>query len=739
LRISTKLKIFSLVPAFTALAIGTSLLVSFDSLRTLEEQNRTANRISDEIGEMEILVRSYLLYNEERPRQQFLRMHGDTTRLIVSAGFDSRYQQLLKDVAADVETVKALFLKLVSINDGKGSPLDASLHLEAEERIAGQLFIRSRNAKKKASLLLTQVSDEVVAGQKRLNTIVLSLMIGASLLFTFVLLGLTRNITSSLAKIREGAEILGSGNLSHRIGLSSDDEIGVLSQAFDLMSGKLAATTVSRDKLAVELETIFSSMHLCVAYLDPRFRFLRVNRAYAEAFGHPPGFFIGKNLFDLFPHEETEAIFRGVVETGQPFTAYAKSFVFPAPSERGVTYWDWTLQPVYGLDGCVEGLLFSLVDVTERKRAELERKADEQRFRALMEDLPVGIFIVQDGRIVFRNHEQERLFGSLPDDFEFRNHPDIHPDDTGKFAQLSEAVCSGGDRTLELDLRFFPYGGSAAGIGMRWAHVRTIPIVHLGGHAALVTMVDVTKTKELEHFVRVREKMASLGHVAAGIAHEIRNPLSGINIYVSTMEQVCLNSEDLEPERREKILDIIEQLKSASSRIASVIQKVMDFSKPGSPLMSRVDLNDAIEEATALSGVTLRKKGIAFSKTLCPDLPLCMADIRLMEQVVLNLINNAAQAMDGISGPKKLDVRSSVHNKQIVIRISDSGPGIPLPLRDKIFDPFFTTRKEGYGIGLSFCHRVVADHGGTLAVGTGEWGGAEFRIAIPVVRKGTEE
>ena len=108
----------------------------------------------------------------------------------------------------------------------------------------------------------------------------------------------------------------------------------------------------------------------------------------------------------------------------------------------------------------------------------------------------------------------------------------------------------------------------------------------------------------------------------------------------------------------------------------------------------------------------------------------------MIEQVLVNLITNACQAMEGVEGAKLLEIASAVQDGRIVLRVSDSGPGVPPSLREKVFDPFFTTRKEGSGIGLSFSHRIVADHGGSVRVDTSRWGGAEFRIELPAAREG---
>ncbi len=141
------------------------------------------------------------------------------------------------------------------------------------------------------------------------------------------------------------------------------------------------------------LEKIFSATEYLIAYLDQNFNFIRVNRAYAEADEQSPEFFAGKNHFDLYPNEENEAIFRRVVETGEPYIAYAKPFEYAGHPERGTSYWNWTLQPIKEADGRVSGLVFTLIDVTERERAILAQHEIDERYRTLVEQASDGIFV----------------------------------------------------------------------------------------------------------------------------------------------------------------------------------------------------------------------------------------------------------------------------------------------------------------------------------------------------------
>ncbi|GAB4234398.1 MAG: hypothetical protein OHK0028_10580 [Deltaproteobacteria bacterium] len=252
----------------------------------------------------------------------------------------------------------------------------------------------------------------------------------------------------------------------------------------------------------------------------------------------------------------------------------------------------------------------------------------------------------------------------------------------------------------------------------------------------VIVFRDVTEKVRAEAAMANAQKLESLGVLAGGIAHEIRNPLSSINISISSIDRACGASGGIEPETRERIGLVLEQMRLAAAKMGAVVQRVLDYSKPFPPRKETVDLNRVAESAVRFSLSTLRKREIPVFQDLSPGLPPCRADAQLIEQVLVNLITNACQAMEGSPGEKRLGIASCVSDGKVVLRVSDSGPGVPPALREKIFEPFFTTRRDGSGIGLSFSHRIVADHGGTLRVGESRWGGAEFRIELPAAREG---
>jgi PAS domain S-box-containing protein len=367
--------------------------------------------------------------------------------------------------------------------------------------------------------------------------------------------------------------------------------------------------------------------------------------------------------------------------------------------------------------------------ITERKQTEHALQKSERRFRDLIEHSLIGICIIQNNRIVYQNPEQERLLGPLPRPSKLTDYENIHPDDVEKIKDFYQDLSSRKVKSQETEYRFYPVDESGNRLDMKWVHCRTSLIEYQGREAILVNMMDVTRAKALENILRVQDKMSSLGRVAAGIAHEIRNPLSGINIYLNTMEKLYDRGD-----KPEQLKQIFGQLQSASNKIESVIRRVMDFSKPSEPNFVLIDINDPVEEAISLSSVTLRKRGIKLEKALAEHMPQCKADPQLIEQVILNLLTNAAEAMKNSEGEKKIGVSSFLENDCIVVKVCDSGPGIPFHIKEKVFDPFYTTKNGSTGIGLSLSHRIITDHGGSLNVYPSQWGGAEFRIQIPLAK-----
>ena len=244
----------------------------------------------------------------------------------------------------------------------------------------------------------------------------------------------------------------------------------------------------------------------------------------------------------------------------------------------------------------------------------------------------------------------------------------------------------------------------------------------------IFSYLDITRAKELEKLVEIQDKMSALGRVSAGISHEIGNALASMNIELFNLHKIYHKDENI---KSEEIKEIYDNFHSVYNRIKSIVKSVTDFSNPGELKFALTDINKPINTVIGLVEISLKNKGIRLEKMLTEEMKPCQADQKRIMQVILNIINNAAEALIDAEKSKRIKVISSVNNDRIIVRISDSGPGVSPGLREKVFDPFYTTKTRGTGIGLSLCQRIITDHGGLINVSSSKWGGAEFNIEIP--------
>lgn len=185
-----------------------------------------------------------------------------------------------------------------------------------------------------------------------------------------------------------------------------------LRKAHDELEIKVQERTVELSRTNELLERMFSSIHVLIAYMDRYFNFIKVNKAYADADNRMPEFFPGKNHFDLYPNKENEANFRKVVETGEPYIAYAKPFEYAEHPERGVSYWDWNVQPVKDVDGKITGVVLSLLNETDRIKAQQAINLERQRLYDILENLPVYVVLLTpDYHMPFSNRIFRETFG----------------------------------------------------------------------------------------------------------------------------------------------------------------------------------------------------------------------------------------------------------------------------------------------------------------------------------------
>lgn len=262
------------------------------------------------------------------------------------------------------------------------------------------------------------------------------------------------------------------------------------------------------------------------------------------------------------------------------------------------------------------------------------------------------------------------------------------------------------------------------GYDNRYYYIHLYPVFDEEGEVIKVVhyVKDVTEKREMEEQMRLAEKMAAIGQLSAGIAHEINNPLGGIRL--------CFNnliSTEMDEETRKNHVEVIN---TGLERIQGIVRQLLDFSKKTSLSVSPVSVDRLITNVLKLVEYSAERKGIKIIRDTIDGIPEIMVDRNKMEQVFLNIILNAIQAMNG---PGILTIGTSLNNGRCIITFRDTGPGIPPEVMPYIFDPFFTTKPvgEGTGLGLSVSKSIVEQHGGRISVESRE-GLTEFRVELPV-------
>jgi PAS domain S-box-containing protein len=369
----------------------------------------------------------------------------------------------------------------------------------------------------------------------------------------------------------------------------------------------------------------------------------------------------------------------------------------------------------------VEGKKFFTVimrDITERKRAERLMRQSEERYRRLISVAPLPIFVTRADRIIFVNDAGLRLFGAVrADELLGKSRLDLfHPDYHAVIHERSATLLEGSATVPPLEEKIIKLDGTVAVV-----EVSAARLVDEEGPAIVAMLRDIGEQKRLQEQLRKTERIAELGTVASGMAHEIGTPM---NVILGRAEYL------LERVTEEPIKKGLQTIVTQVERITKVMNQLLSFARRRAPQRRALDVKDVIEASVEIFQERLARGRIGVEMALDPACPAAHADADQLSQVLINLIMNAIHAMpDG----GQLRIGLEADGDAIKMTVSDTGHGMPPEVAAHIFDPFFTTKEfgKGTGLGLTVVRGILEEHGGSIAVSSEVGKGTTFTIRLP--------
>ncbi|MDO9527998.1 MAG: PAS domain S-box protein [Syntrophales bacterium] len=400
----------------------------------------------------------------------------------------------------------------------------------------------------------------------------------------------------------------------------------------------------------------------------------------------------------------------------------------------------FTAAPIRGLDGKVRGSIETLQDTTEQKEAERkivesyhDLRVSEEKYRTMFDADPNPIIIVDRETlgILDVNATAVDCYGYSRNEF---------------LGMYFSALVHQSDREIVKDLKkitlnhskFYPKklhtkkGGNLFYVNL---HVRSV--VFMERDCLIASTPDITENVEKENLLVQASKMATLGTMVSGIAHELNQPLNVIQVCSDYFIKVMKKNEDI---KREDLCTMAEEIERNVQRADQVINHMRDFVRQSDVKSEKININAPILDVFKILGQQLRVHRIEVELDLTKDLHSIIANHNRLEQVFINLVTNAMDALDEKDSQLKdqelrkiLKIRSFVENGRVVVTVCDNGTGIPEDIRDKIFEPFFTTKEVGKGVGLgtSISYGIVNDYNGTIKVESEVGKGTTFKLSFP--------
>jgi histidine kinase len=475
-----------------------------------------------------------------------------------------------------------------------------------------------------------------------------------------------------------------------------------------------------------EYQKLFEEAPCYITVQDRNLKILRYNREFAKRFSEPE---IGEYCYKAYKGRTERCEACPVIRTfndGKPH--YSEEAA--VNSDGTESYWMVRTSPIKNAEGEVVATMEMSLDLTHMKFLEREVQKSEEKYRVIFNTIPNPVFVLdaETFKVLDCNDSVSSIYGFDKRKLLGTPFMDLFQKDEQEEQEHKLRTTNVIDRA-----RHVRKDGQTIYVNMRVSSSQC-----MGRKVFLVTTSDITMRLIAEQQVIQASKMATLGEMATGVAHELNQPLSVIKTASSFLRRKALNKEPI-PE--DTLATMAGEIDGHVNRASNIISHMREFGRKSDVVKSKVQINDVLKSACQFFSQQLKLREIEIAQDFDEDLPHILGDANRLEQVFINLLINARDAIENkweqgvpANDKKRIILKTGLKDGMVTAEVSDTGTGIAPSIEDKIFDPFFTTKKagKGTGLGLSISYGIVQDHGGVIKAKTDAGEGSTFIVQLPV-------
>jgi histidine kinase len=518
---------------------------------------------------------------------------------------------------------------------------------------------------------------------------------------------------------------IASGDYDQEVVAMTNDEIGDLAGSFDEMRRNIRDQARALQKSKEEYQTLFEEVPCQISVQDRDFRIIQVNRVFAERFGTR----LGEYCFRAYKGRDSRCVQCPIDLTFQDGKTHSSEEVVFGKDGSPVFILVST-SPILNEQGGVTAAIEMATDITQVRLLEQELKRSEEKYRTLFNSDPNPIFVFHPAtlKILDANARAIKHYGYSKEELLATTFFDLA--DPSEWERLRKALAA--EEGIIVKVKHLRRQGDPILVTIRFSRLS-----HMGQEAIVATTPDITQRVKGEEMLIQAGKMATLGEMSTGVAHELNQPLSVIKTAAGFLRK---KTERAEAVPSATLLTLVQEMDNQVDRASNIINHLREFGRKTDIRKVDVQLNECILGTFTVLGRQLEVHGIKVELALDESIPPIKGDRNRLEQVFLNLIMNARDALDAKEQEahdgqveKTLRIRSYREGKDVVATVSDTGAGMSQAVKEKIFEPFFTTKPvgKGTGLGLSISFGIVRDYDGAIEVETKEGHGTTFRLRFP--------